>query len=92
MYVLLETNHKNQPQVDSQHNLQFILMERLIVPPPGRNRSVLLPAILALKIPTPIALLYRVLLPHVSLTGPCRGKSVHILDIETAERPVCHKF
>ena len=35
------------------------------MPPPGRNRSVLLPAIHTFIIPTPIACIFRVLLPIV---------------------------
>ena len=35
------------------------------MPPPGRNRSVLLPALHTFIIPTPIAFIFRVLLPIV---------------------------
>ena len=40
-------------------------MDHFIVPPPGRNRSVLLPAIHTFIIPTPIAFIFWVLLPIV---------------------------
>ena len=61
MYVLLETNNKNQI-IKTIYTLQLFLMDRLIVLPPCRNRSVLFPTIHTLIIPTPIAFLLWVFL------------------------------